>query len=66
MKAGERSTRCLSHAAQMQTWSRFTFCRVRGAGSGLLARHRGFFNEIQRVKAMSNTCVRLAGALIHR
>ena len=42
-----------------------TFCRVRGAGSGLLARHRGFFNEIQRAREMSNTCVKLSRMLSH-
>lgn len=34
-----------------------------GAGSGLLARHGGFFNEIQRTRVMSNTCVKPAHAL---
>lgn len=40
----------------MQMWRGITFCRVRGAGSSLLARHRGFFNEIQGMRVMSNTC----------
>lgn len=49
--------------SEIQRWKGITFCRVRGAGSDRPACHRGFVNEIQRTRVMSNTCVKLAHTL---